>query len=635
MTVGIRIVETTGEVYRNNELVFQLEQPLRRITETLYCAEADGTVYDFTKLFKDAEGEVCSDLETAEELNEELLAWTPFKVPVLRRRSEQKAEEEIRVPLFDDLRLNYIERCLVSNVYARMLFTIDKVHAFDSCSEDLIGSLNAQEDINNDLEVGILKGLYIKDLHSLLFSRPLLPTLSHAGTLFGYLLNSSNNEVMDTFTLFEYLNVNHTETTCVLLLGLSLNPFYDRLETLCSITRMSNSQVLKMHSVLSLALFKFKSNDHVFVDKIFPLTIPNATNMNQTDGHGSSDASPDIMGFEESEAWDMHSFLCFLSIGLVLFKNPNEEHLSSALRNTSHHKMISIALMYLNSNNRHVASLLTPSQSTDNLHPDYYVCYLVCKYLILYDEVIPTKDFLYQKDSLEISYAIVATAYLLGLKFAGYHSREIVELLKEIVLQCVDVVSSNAVKTSKIAKYKWLEKQAVCRRVLVSCLRSLGMVMSGSCDLETIRIIRFVKLKVGPSSEDIMSLVQESFALVCLGRGTSCISTQDDTSLMFAIVSTLPELLGFQSPYLKYFMKKCVKSRLVRVVTAGECTQRFCLPVDKDEVEIDGKMFIVPPFDVIVENDLKQASMCWKNEMASKIKKKILERRKAGQNIFH
>ncbi|KAI3655334.1 hypothetical protein MP638_000292, partial [Amoeboaphelidium occidentale] len=211
---------------------------------------------------------------------------------------------------------------------------------------------------------------------------------------------------------------------------------------------------------------------------------------------------------------------------------------------------------------------------------------------------------------------------------------EIVELLKEIVLQCVDVVSSNSVKTTKIAKYKWLEKQAVCRRVLVSCLRSLGMVMSGSCDLETIRIIRFVKLKVGPSSEDIMSLVQESFALVCLGRGTSCISTQDDNCLMFAIVSTLPELLGFQSPYLKYFMKKCVKSRLVRVVTAGECTQRFCLPIDKDEVEIDGKMYKVPPFDVVVENDLKQASKCWKNEMASKIKKKILERRKAGQSIF-
>ncbi|XP_069957197.1 anaphase-promoting complex subunit 1 isoform X2 [Cherax quadricarinatus] len=182
---------------------------------------------------------------------------------------------------------------------------------------------------------------------------------------------------------------------------------------------------------------------------------------------------------------------------------------------------LALGMIYFQSNNKAIAEwMLAPSTPylLDQVRPDFLLLRTVALGLIMWDSVMPTSQWIESHVPLTvlthvhrggnqstpgIDYESMHQAYynilagacmVIGLKFAGSSNSEAFQILWKYTR-----MFTNFTKRS-VAELAGKSTIETCLNVI---LLSLSMVMAGTGDLDVLRIIRYLRSRVGPSNSTV------------------------------------------------------------------------------------------------------------------------------------
>ncbi|KAK7071553.1 Anaphase-promoting complex subunit 1, partial [Halocaridina rubra] len=182
---------------------------------------------------------------------------------------------------------------------------------------------------------------------------------------------------------------------------------------------------------------------------------------------------------------------------------------------------LALGMIYFRSNNKAIAEwMVAPSTPylLDQVQPDFLLLRTIALGLILWDDVVPTSQWIEShvpatvlthvhrggnNSTPGIDYESMHQAYynilagacmVIGLKFAGSASSEAFQILWKFTR-----MFTNFTKRS-VAELAGKSTIETCLNVI---LLSLSMVMAGTGDLDVLRIIRYLRSRIGPSNSTV------------------------------------------------------------------------------------------------------------------------------------
>ncbi|XP_060071238.1 anaphase-promoting complex subunit 1-like isoform X2 [Ylistrum balloti] len=221
---------------------------------------------------------------------------------------------------------------------------------------------------------------------------------------------------------------------------------------------------------------------------------------------------------------------------------------------TSPGATLALGMLYFKTNNSAVAEWLIASDTQfmlDHVRPDFLMLRTLSRGLVMWDSVIPTFQWLtgnlppiiqkyaftqgqVQDDDTPVDFETMSQAYcnivgggcmVIGLKFAGTANKQAFDTLKECMRMSLEIVScpSHVEQAGKIT----------VENTMMSILLALAMVMSGTGNLEILRMCRMLRARVGPHSLGVMygshMAISMSLGLLFLGGGRYSLKTTADS----------------------------------------------------------------------------------------------------------
>ena len=191
------------------------------------------------------------------------------------------------------------------------------------------------------------------------------------------------------------------------------------------------------------------------------------------------------------------------------------------------------------------------------VRPDFLMLRTMARGLILWSSVHPSREWILSnvpetirpfcltrpsdEHPRNIDYETINQAYcniisgaalILGIRFAGSRNRQTFEVLYD---QTIHLIAISKRSVAELAGRATIE-QSICIHVL-----ALSVVMAGSGDLEVVRLIRFLRSRVGPKHSTVTygshMAIHQALGLVFLGEGSLTLRT--DPPAVAALVCAL------------------------------------------------------------------------------------------------
>ena len=225
---------------------------------------------------------------------------------------------------------------------------------------------------------------------------------------------------------------------------------------------------------------------------------------------------------------------------------------------TSPGATLALGLMFFRSNNERVASWLEAPDSRfllEFVRPDFLMLRTLAKGLIMWDSIAPTLEWLEshvppsmkphclvrpateggQLGSSEvIDYETVNQAYCnllagaamaLGLRFAGSANNCAADSLNHLIKKFLRISKRSVAELAGKATME----QTICILVLSLCI-----IMAGTGDLNTIRLVRYLRSRVGPNKHSTVTYgshmaLHLGLGLLFLGGGKFTLNTRPES----------------------------------------------------------------------------------------------------------
>jgi hypothetical protein len=226
---------------------------------------------------------------------------------------------------------------------------------------------------------------------------------------------------------------------------------------------------------------------------------------------------------------------------------------------------------------------------------------------IIYSSKINIIEF--SQISTSYYYAIAAGVMSLGFKHLGSNNKEISKIVINIInrLRKLKVVSEIIVREQR--KYDDLNKfyinKNTLEHVLCICSYSLSMIMAGSGDLDTFKILRILRKKMESDIKNFNygynQAIHHAIGMLFLGAGALTFS-QDKQSLAFLYISTFPlfsNSAGCNEKYLQALRHLYVLSCENKIVETRDIDTGYVVRT-KLEVELhdNSKLELITPVNI-------------------------------------
>ncbi len=218
---------------------------------------------------------------------------------------------------------------------------------------------------------------------------------------------------------------------------------------------------------------------------------------------------------------------------------------------TSPGATLALGLMFFRTGNQRVASWLEAPESRfllEFVRPDFLMLRTLAKGLILWEDVHPSMEWIQSHvpksmrphclvrpvENANVDYETINQAYcnliagaalVMGLRFAGTANNEAFDTLFRMTKKLM-AISKRSV--AELAGKATME-QTICIMVL-----SMSIVMAGSGDLDVIRLVRFLRSRVGPNKHSTVTYgshmaLHMSLGLLFLGGGRYTLNTKPES----------------------------------------------------------------------------------------------------------
>lgn len=287
---------------------------------------------------------------------------------------------------------------------------------------------------------------------------------------------------------------------------------------------------------------------------------------------------------------------------------------------------MALGFMFMKSQNTTIAQRVAVPQTLfllDSVRPDIMTLRVIAQYLILWDDIQPTQAFvhsvmpeiilkLFDKPTMEIEYdfeTIIQTyfhllsgaCFVIGLKYAGTAD----EVAKNVLKHYIHYIKSFLVKETK-PRHQQAEKNTV-ETCLASAVQSMGLVMAGTGDLDTLRLLREIRNMESTATYGHHMAFNSAIGLLFLGAGQISIA-QTNEAIAALVIAFYPQFpidsndhrYHFQP--LRHFYTLAAESRYLTAIDVD--TKESCyLPL---YVEMESKTRVsmtapclLPPFNQI------------------------------------
>ncbi|CAN6328614.1 unnamed protein product [Urochloa humidicola] len=235
--------------------------------------------------------------------------------------------------------------------------------------------------------------------------------------------------------------------------------------------------------------------------------------------------------------------------------------------------IIALALIFLKAESEEIAARLSIPNTYFDLQyvrPDFVMLRIIARNLLLWSRIQPTKEWIDSQipetvksgvsnisegamdndefDALFQAYVNIVTGacIALGLKYAGSRNGDAQELLYAYSVNFLNEIKHIPVRTANILPKGLL--QYVDRGTLELCLHlivlSLSLVMAGSGNLQTFRLLRYLRGRIsaeGQVNYGLQMAVSLAIGFLFLGGGTHTFSTQN-SGIAALLISLYPRL---------------------------------------------------------------------------------------------
>ena len=265
--------------------------------------------------------------------------------------------------------------------------------------------------------------------------------------------------------------------------------------------------------------------------------------------------------------------------------NPNNKLIN--INQTTPAGFACLTLYYLQTKNSNILSKIKIPNNLyqlDSFKPFHLYLAILCKNLISWDNItssinwvkenIPnfiqflhesslaniSEDFAYNSKINLIDFSQISTCYFyslsaglmsLGFKYCGTNNNDVCKIIiyyiKNVLLKATVV---NDIIIRENVKYEENNKRAISKKNLDECLcissYALSLVMSGSGDLDCLKILKIIRKKVSDTSNDFKNFysgfinsINHAIGMLFLGNG-GLIFNRNINSLAFLYISTFP-----------------------------------------------------------------------------------------------
>lgn len=219
---------------------------------------------------------------------------------------------------------------------------------------------------------------------------------------------------------------------------------------------------------------------------------------------------------------------------------------------TSPGATLALGLMFFRSGNERVASWLEAPESRfllEFVRPDFLMLRMLARGLIMWDSIVPTSDWIqdhvpksmrphcfvrpsenpngidYETINQAYCNLIAGAALAMGLRFAGTANNQAFETLFALTKKLM-ALSKRSV--AELAGKATME-QTICIMVL-----SLSLVMAGTGDLDVMRLVRFLRSRVGPNKHSTVTYgshmaLHMALGLLFMGGGRYTLNTRPES----------------------------------------------------------------------------------------------------------
>ena len=308
------------------------------------------------------------------------------------------------------------------------------------------------------------------DTSWIIFNKPDEPTSRHAGFLFGLGL-TGHLKKLARWHLLNYLTTKHVLTSVALLLGLGVSYLGTKDPKITKLLSVHIAAMLppgaadlkinvwiQTAGIMALGLLYFdtrhRSTSEVLLSELtatgkvppfsYSSSIPPDLQRDESYrvacgfalGFINLGKGSDLRGFDERK---MIEKLCRITEGLIVSDNA-ENNMIVAIPGC----IVALALMYLRTNNKNIAKTLDVPQTPqlmEYVRPDLLFLRTVAKNLVMWDSIEPTHKWISSQypprllkqrtllsaldsDALDLISILTGACYVLGLRFAGTHSKE-------------------------------------------------------------------------------------------------------------------------------------------------------------------------------------------------------------------
>uniref|UniRef100_A0A0P4WJL7 Uncharacterized protein n=1 Tax=Scylla olivacea TaxID=85551 RepID=A0A0P4WJL7_SCYOL len=210
---------------------------------------------------------------------------------------------------------------------------------------------------------------------------------------------------------------------------------------------------------------------------------------------------------------------------------------------------LALGMIYFQTNNRAIAEWMVAPNTPyllDQVRPDFLLLRTVALGLIMWDEVVPSAEWIeshvppsvlthihrggnqstpgidYESMHQAFYNILAGSCMVIGLKFAGSANNEAFQILWKYTR-----MFTNFTKRS-VAELAGKSTIETCLNVI---LLSLSMVMAGTGDLDVLRIVRYLRSRVGPSNSTVgygsHLTIHMALGFLFLGGGRFSLSTSN------------------------------------------------------------------------------------------------------------
>ncbi|XP_044258257.1 anaphase-promoting complex subunit 1 [Tribolium madens] len=295
---------------------------------------------------------------------------------------------------------------------------------------------------------------------------------------------------------------------------------------------------------------------------------------------------------------------------------------------------IALGLMYLGTGNKAVADWMAPPETQyllDFVRPDFLMFRILARALILWDDIIPSKEWvegqvpstirpycmLKPSPNLDIDFEAMNQAYCnivtgacfaLGLKYAGSADENAFQTL----LHFCRMFTNLTIKS--IAELAGKPTVETCLNVL---LLSSAMVMAGTGNLEIMRFVRLLRRRVGVASSSVVTYgshlaMHMALGLLFLGGGRYTLSNSPENiaALICAFYPKFPTHSNDNRYHLQAFRHLYVLAVEPRLIIPKDVHSGKCCYASLSVVKLDGtKSFVKAPGIIPDLSMLKEVSI--------------------------